>query len=348
MAILKKLDLKAKPILKLAGLAVVALIVVYIAFMLIGSLFVFMGSSYRLQTGSTASQGLSSNYSKSAPGMTAMDMSAPSLSIRNAEQSSESAYYQNNAPSGDAAEQFEVTEYRAQIKSRQTGETCGAVGSLKSRQDVIFETAREFDKGCNYTFKVRKDSTEEILAVIKELKPKELVGNTYTIQGQVEDFTSEIDILQRKLASIDDTLDKAIGAYDEVTKLATNVKDAESLAKIIDSKISAIERLTQQRISVNSQLDQIRRTKVLQLDRLDYTYFSVSVSDDSFIDSQSLKDAWNSAIKSFVGQINQTAMNLSINLASLLFTLLQYAVYAIILLFIAKYGWKLAKNIWFK
>lgn len=351
----KNFDIRAKikPALKIAGFAVLTLIVVCVAFVFIGSLIGSMRGTHGIESGGDygysgiQSSQVSNLDSKFAPA-TAPEFNAatPGLSLRNAEISTENEDGGDLASAGSAAEQFEMDEYRALIETGQPGKTCAAVSGLKPREDVIFESASEYDKGCSYSFKAKRGSADEILAVIKGLNPKELVNNTYTVEQQVQDYTSEIDILQKKLASIDDTLSKAVDAYDEVMKLATNVKDAESLASVINSKISAIEQMTRQRINISSRLDNIQRSKAQQLDRLDYTYFYVSVTDSSLIDVKGIRDSWNAAVKNSILQVNETIQNISVNLVALLFAILQYALYALVILLVAKYGWKLGKRIW--
>jgi len=352
MPLLQNLNLKAKPILKTAGLAILVIIVIYIAFSLIGSLFgSFSGRSQSIGYSKNASY--DSGVSMSAPMMASRSIGLPDLSLssRNAESemmvSEDSSYLQDNAPSsGSQAEKFEVAEYDATIKTRQLESACATVSGLKVREDVIFESAREYSYGCNYTFKVTREKTDEILALLKGMKPRELAGNTYTIQSQVNDYTSEIDILQKKLASIDETLGKAIISYDEVAQVATGARDVTNLARAIDSKISTIERLAQQRININSQLDMIQSSKSQQLDRLGYTYFSVNITKDSIINWQNLNDSWGVAIRESTGQVNEAIQNISVNLVGFLFNLLQYIIYALILLLVAKYGWRLTKSIW--
>src|SRR3989339_753836 len=134
--------------------------------------------------------------------------------------------------------------------------------NLKPREDVIFENASEYEKNCNYSFKVKRDSVKEILSIIESLDPKELNENTYTIKRLIEDYTSELEILQKKLNSIEETLNNAINAY--------------------------------------------------------------------------------------VRDINKIAQDITINLAALLFLILEYIIYLFIVLIVVKYTWKLARNIWKK
>ncbi len=249
---------------------------------------------------------------------------------------------------GNMAESFEVTDYTATIETRDKEETCKAVLDLKTLSYVIFENSNESDTNCNYRFKVEKNRVGEILALIKNLDPRDLSENSYTIKQQIDDFTSQEEILENKKASIDETLQSALAAYNEITRLATDNQDTASLAKIIDSKIQIIERLTSETISINAQLEQLARAKADQLDRLDYTYFSVNVYENKFIDFGSIGDSWKQALKNFFYTINEALQDATINVIAFIFLIVPYLIYIFILLYIAKHGWKLAKKIWKK
>ncbi|MBI2037637.1 MAG: hypothetical protein HYT15_01740 [Candidatus Magasanikbacteria bacterium] len=249
---------------------------------------------------------------------------------------------------GNNAEDFEVTDYDAYIETRKKQEVCASITDLKSLKYVIFELSQESDKTCIFTFKVEHAHAAEILAIIKDLKPKDLSENTRTIKTQLDDFTNQIEILEKKRASIDETLRNAIKAYDEITALAVRTQDAASLAKIIDSKIQVIERLTQEKININQQLDYLARAKADQMDRLKYTYFNIRVYENKYLDEKTIKDSWIAAVQDFFFTINEALQNASINLIALLFVLIPYVIYALIILVAAKYGWRLAKYIWNK
>ncbi|HBH46572.1 MAG: hypothetical protein A2445_03725 [Candidatus Jacksonbacteria bacterium RIFOXYC2_FULL_44_29] len=335
------LNLKPTNILKIAGLAIVAVVIVALAVRLVGSSFTSLVSKTGIDQGAPAFNGYGEmafdKASGGAVGLSVRNVATPAVPPIN-----------GDTTVGDNAEEFEVTEYSANIETRQLENTCNEIVALKSRDDVIFENANKYEKSCNYSFKVKRKSVGEILTIIKALDPKELNENTYTIKQQIDDYTSEVEILEKKMSSIEETLSSAIKAYDDITLLATKTKDVESLAKIIDSKIGIIERLTQQRIDINAQLERLERSKTEQLDRLDYTYFNVYIVENKFIDGQNLKDSWIAAVKSFVGDINKVIQDITINLAGLLFLVLQYIIYFFIVLIIVKYGWKLTKRIWKK
>ncbi|PIT87997.1 MAG: hypothetical protein COU29_04280 [Candidatus Magasanikbacteria bacterium CG10_big_fil_rev_8_21_14_0_10_36_32] len=351
MQFLNNLNLKPTNILKIAGLVLVSAVVITLAFRLIGSSLktqtqkISIGNAMYQTAPSYDAGGMA--YEKSANMTYGQDSITIGLSSRNAVSVSTPITH-SESTTGDNAEEFEVTEYNANIETRHLQDTCGQIASLKSRADVIFENANEYERSCNYGFKVKRENVDEILAIIEALNPKELNENTYTIKRLVDDYTSEVDILNKKIKSIEETLTSAVKAHDNVTALAAQTQNVESLAKIIDSKINIIERLTQERININAQLERLDRAKADQLDRLNYTYFNVYAAEDKFVDIRNLKDSWKEAIKSFVRDINKVLQDITINLIALMFIVLQYIIYFFIVLIVVKYGWKLIRYIWKK
>ena len=271
---------------------------------------------------------------------------AATLSIRNISPSVPPFAPMPGTPTGDTAEDYEVTEYSAAFESQDKEATCGTIAGLKSRSYVVFLSANTYDGGCNYSFKVKHGNVEEVLALLKKMDPKDLSENTYTIKAQIDDFTSETEILEKKRASIDATLEDAIAAYDEIQKIATANQDAESLARIIDSKIQLIERLSQERININEQLDRYGRAKADQLDRLEYTHFSANVFERLFIDEEGIVDSWKESVRQFFLDINRVAQDLTVNFILLIVLAIQYILYLLLLVFIAKFVWKAVRYIW--
>jgi hypothetical protein len=72
----------------------------------------------------------------------------------------------------------------------------------------------------------------------------------------------------------------------------------------------------------------------------------VDVTENKYIDTQMLGESWKQALRDVVRVINDAVQGVTINLLALFFIVLQYALYALILLIIAKYGWAAAVKIW--
>lgn len=249
---------------------------------------------------------------------------------------------------GNDAEEFEVKEYNVRIDSSDLDETCVVFEDLKPLDYVIFENANIYETGCSYTFKVENDRVEEVVKIIESLDPRSFSENRYTIKKVVENYTSEIDILERKAEVIDQTLEEAIASYNQLTELATSTRNAETLETILSSKLSIVERLSNERINNASRLERIAKNRAEQLDRLAYTNFYVNVNEVKIVDGQDLKDSWMDVLNEFFDDINTILQDVSVNLLVLLLLIVQYGIYFIVLVFAAKYLWKFAKYIWKK
>lgn len=337
---------------KVAGLGLAALFVVAIGMSVVGSVF-----QTPLRLGGITEMGVMNSVAPSYyEEQVAYDYDGGygkgggvALSARNvADSVSYPSPYPQPGTTGDTVEEFEVTQYNASYESRNASRECDAIAGLKEKTYVIFENSNESDRDCSYTFKVKHDNVEEVLAFLKDLNPRDFSENTYTIKNQIDDFTSEEEILKKKLVSIEETLASALKAYDEIQRVATAGQNADALARVIDSKIQLIERLTQEKININSQLDRYARMKSEQLDRLDYTYFYTHVYERAFVDGKEIKDSWLISVQQFVRNVNKTLQDLTINLVYLVLLVIQYILYILILVVVAKYVWRAAVYIWNK
>lgn len=247
---------------------------------------------------------------------------------------------------GSNAEEYEVTEYSASIEARNKSEICGKIVELKGRSEVIFENASEYRTGCSYIFKVEQAKKDEILNVIKGLGPKELTDSTYTIKQQLTDIESEQNILAKKLQSLDETLTSALASYNELTQIAQSAGEPQALARVIESKLDMIERLTNQKLETSAELDRLTRAKAENEDRLKYARFSVSVYESKYVDGQLLKDSWKMALQKFVMCVNKALQAATIGFIGFLVMLLPYALYFVVILLVVKYGWRFTRDIW--
>lgn len=251
---------------------------------------------------------------------------------------------------GVDAEGFEVTDYHVSYQTGKLEETCASIESLKPRADVIFEHAHQGDNNCSYSFKVSNESADEIVTILQGLHPKTFNENTSTIKPVIENISNQQDILRQKLSSLEAALTEAQVAYDEVKELAAQAEDIETLAQVINNKVSLIERLSQQRISINQQIAHLQRTELEQRDRLQFTFFSVSVQEWLIIDGTRIKESWQREFRSLIQEFNDTLQGLTVKLAQFILqvalVLIYFALGALLLLLVAKYGWRAGRRIW--
>ncbi len=336
-------NFQVKDALKVAGIVLIAFVVLAVGIRLISAPFSSLIGNLRY--GGSSSSIMPMMYDSAATEEKALNdvtLSARNVTAGIMPQPSV------QGTTGNDAENFEVVNYNGRIESNHLSDTCKTIADLKAKDYVVFESSNEAETYCTYTFKVAKDHVAEVKSIIEKLDPEELAENKFTIKNQVQDFTSEVDILKKKAEVIDSTLKNAIAAYDDITAIASRTQDASALAKVIDSKIQTIERLTQERLLINEQLDRLSRGKADQLDRLDYTYFTINVYENKYLDGETVKDSWKQAVRQFFFDLNTIAQDLTIGLITLAVMSLQFILYFFIAVIVAKYVWRGAKYIWNK
>lgn len=350
MEFFKNFDWSAKSIAKIVGVILLGIVALAIGAALI---------SFAFRTITNVTTTYHANFN--GAGVSGGGGYAPSSAVGGPEFSKDMALTQNSyapgyAPSpiipppnfstGNNAEKYEVKSYTATYKSRNLDETCDAIMALKIKTYVIFETSNKNEDNCYYRFKVSKDHTDEIVKVIEGLKPDVLNVNIQSIKSQIQDIEDTLDILKKKLASVEDTLQTAQSAYDEISQLATRQKDADTLAKIIDSKLSLIERLTQERMDINSQIDSYNQSKSDQMDQLDYSFFDITVNKDVIFDWKQIKDSWNYETQLMVTNVNQVLETVTVNLVTYLVRFVQVVIYLFVSVLLLKFVWLGVKRIW--
>jgi len=281
------------------------------------------------------------DYSYSEEGVS---VGAPALSYRNVEDSMIPPMPEF-APGNDT-EAYEVKEYTATFETGDATTECEAIAELVSRDDVVFESTNEYEEGCSYNLKVEKESVSEILAILEDLNPKYLNENAYTIKREVTDYTSEIEILETKLAAYDSTLTQSTATYDQLIALATARGDIDALTRATDSKLALVERISISKIEVNAELDRINRSKAEALDRLAYSNFYVNVYENALVNGDTIKDSWIAAVQALVSDINTFVQEVSLGFVALLFMVVKFALYGVVLLYVARFGYSYAKKVW--
>jgi hypothetical protein len=341
MKFFKNFDWSVKSIAKVIGIVLLGAVALAIAVALI---------SFAFRTVFRISQPTYLEKGVGGFGMPSMDMAEPLYFDEEVAGMVRSNLAIAPAPPGFStgvdAEDYEVTTYSGTIETRKLDETCDTIADLKVKDYVIFEDSNKNDDSCYYRFKVENDNAAEIVKVIEDLDPEILNVNVQSIKGVVEGVESELDILKKKLASIEETLEDAQDAYDEISELATRQQDAETLANIIDSKLDLIERLTNQKLQVKTQIDRYNKTMSDQLDRLNFTFFNINVYEDLIFDWEEIKDSWKFEAKELVRNINDVFQAISLNLITYLVRFAQVVLYLFISLFLLKFVWIGIKKIW--
>jgi len=244
------------------------------------------------------------------------------------------------------AENYEIKSYSANYQPNDKTKICAKILDLKADPEIVFSNSGESERGCNFSFEVPNARAEEVLTILKNLKPDDLNSTVYTIQKSVEQTSDQLAILTQKLAQTEATLSEAQVAYKDLMKLATNSRDVENLTQLIKLKIEAIEQLAQKRISTNQQIQQVQNSRAEQLRRIANTTFNVSVYEQKFIDWRNIADDWKNEIRSFVNNLNNLTQFVSIKLVSFVLYSAAAILYIAVAFGFLRLVWFAGKKVW--
>lgn len=244
------------------------------------------------------------------------------------------------------AEDYEVRNYYASYKTADKTETCATIAGLKSREEIVFESANESEYYCNYRFEVENKYVDEVLQILEGLDPEDLNENVHTIQRSVQGTSDRLKILQQKLEQTEKTLAEAQTSYEELMNLATKSRDVENLTQLITLKIEAIEQLAQTKISINEEMERVQRNREDQLRRIAYTEFNVNVYEERFVDWRQIINDWKQEIRNFVDNLNDLTQFASVRLVSFLLYAAAALLYIAIAFGFLKLLWIIGKRVW--
>lgn len=243
------------------------------------------------------------------------------------------------------AEEWESRSYDASYRTRNFTETCAAIADLKPLEHVVFLNANSSDRYCSYTFNVASDHEDEVVATLKALTPSDWYENTVTLERSVEDTRDQVVILERRLASLSETLAEAEDAYDAALAGARGVKDYASIAQIVNNKVSLVERITKEKLAVQAQIDAYTKNLGRTTDRVDYTRFSVNVEKRMLVDWRGLGDSWRYELDAFISQLNDALQELTFGLVMLIIAIVRWLIYIGAALFVIRLVWLGGKRI---
>lgn len=246
---------------------------------------------------------------------------------------------------GNDAENFETKNITISFETNNLDNTCGQIGALKQKSEVIFLSAVRNDTSCYYSFKVANKESVNILSQLKALNPKEINEQIETIKKQIENSLNRRDILNQNLTSTEEILSEALTAYDNLINSATLQQNATALSTAINDKMNLIDKLKQRREQTRQEIDQLNRQLAEQTDKLEYTYFSVTVSEKVYFDSEKIADSWKYTLRNTLDTLNEIVQQLTLGLVTFIMYVLLYSLYLMIIIIVAKFGWRVVRII---
>lgn len=243
-------------------------------------------------------------------------------------------------------ERYETTQYNVKARTKQFDELCNAVKQLKADNEINFKQITESLNNCQANFFVSKNKTEAVLATLNSYSGVEINLNTESVTRYRSQLQSQTNILQQQLSSIERSLNAAETQFSEIAELAKNQKDVATLSQTIREKINMVEMLTQQKINLTNQLDNIYRQSAELEERIDVVEFYVNVnrSYPIFLNKDSKK--WETAKENLKDTFTDTMIGLTTTFVTFLLWILRLSIYLLVVLIVVRGVWKFINVIW--
>ena len=321
---------------------------------LVGLVFIFIFASVILASlNSSRSLGLGGDTSMIAPAMdidyapgvggaTAEEFSATERSVSN------SALYYEPTPNGYTAglEDYETASYNVAAKTKQFDDFCASLTQLKANPNIDFKSMYGTTNQCRATFYTNKIDAPSVVASLQQFSGVEVTHSVVSVARHRQQIQSRSDIIRQQLNSVNRSLAIAETEFDQIAAFARTQNDAKTLSEAIREKLSLIDTLTQRKISLTSQLDNIAQQAADLEERIDVVEFSVFANRLNPIIVGESERKWTRAWEELSDTFTDTLIGLTAFFGIFLLWVVRLTVYLLVLLLVLRGLWKFVQFVW--
>ncbi len=248
--------------------------------------------------------------------------------------------------SGREAEKFEIREYTGRIRTRHLARDCAQIIALKEKPEVIFEASDQSEESCYFRFKAEKDKAEPIVALIEAMDPEHLNASSQSIQGAIQDYERDLEIMRKGLNEAEITLKSSMDQYEALGDLATKKGDLQTLSRVVAEKLKLVQKLNQNRLDLEKEIDHLKWQQDSEEDRLEYVFFNLTLNKNTILDWERIEQSWKAQMKSLATNANSVFQGLTVGLAILAMRVLQGAIYLLLGIGALKGLWLGCRRLW--
>ncbi len=245
-------------------------------------------------------------------------------------------------------EKYETSSYSVSAQTHQFDELCTTVTNLRSNSQIHFKIITSGTNYCNAIFFVEENTVANVLSTLDTFENIEINRTTESVTRHKTQLQGRTSILQQQLASVQRSLTAAETQFDEIADFARQSRDAVTLSKAIREKLSLIDTLTQRKISLTSQLNNLYRQSADLEERMNVVQFSVNISRSQPINIGEYSRKWDSAWKELKDEYTNTLIGLTAYFGIFLLWTIRTAIYLLVTLVVIRGLWKFIKLLWKK
>jgi len=295
--------------------------------------------------GPTASMGAPS-FSNSLSGRGAMMQDSVSM------MEVDSTYYYPPVPTPggytSGLESYETSSYKVFARTKEFDALCGTLTTLKGDTKIHFKTLTSSTNNCYATFFVAEEKVGSVLTTLTSYRGVEVTRDTESVTRHKAQLESQTSIVQQQLTSVQRSLTAAETQFDEIAAFAKTSNSPETLAQAIREKLTMIDTLTQRKISLTDQLNNLYQQAADLNERLDVVQFDVNITRAIPLVTDKYERQWDQAWENLQDEFTSTLIGITASFGVFLLWMLRLGLYLLILIVVLRGFWKFANVVWMK
>lgn len=245
-------------------------------------------------------------------------------------------------------ESYETTQYSVSGRLNEFDVFCDTLTELKRGNNIHFKYLNESTNNCNATFYVAEGESAAVLNTLTNFKNVEYVRNTESVTRHKERLESQTTIVEQQLASVSRSLTVAETQFDELATYARAANDAAALSEAIRYKLQNVDTLTQRKINLTAQLNNLYQQAADLAERIDVVQFDVNVTRANPIYVGKYERQWERAWQELRDTFTDSLIGVTAFFGIFLLRAVQFLLYALVVIFLIRGLWKFARLVWRK
>lgn len=326
--------------------AIGVMVIIFVALLLLAML-----NTSRSNLGLNSADIDSGYYAPSAP--TFSDSMGSGVMMDGAEMMAEpdSSYYPYPpVPDGytSSLESYETTSYSVSARTKDFDGLCGAVASLKNDQQIHFRTVTSSLNNCHASFFVTEEKVASVLTTLTSYRGVEVNRNTESVTRHKQQLESQTAILEQQLTRVESSLTAAQAQLDRLNQVFNTSDEVTRLSSEVTKSLQYIDQLTQRKINLISQLDNLYQQSTDLAERMKVVQFDVMVSRANPIVIDKYERQWDNAWEELKDEFTNTLIGLTAFFGIFLLWTVRVLLYLLVLIILLRGLWKFARLVWNK
>lgn len=245
-------------------------------------------------------------------------------------------------------ETYETTSYIVSGRVTEFDDFCDTLASLKTANANSFKSLKRQTNKCSAVFYTTEQNATDVLATLQNYSGVEFSRDTSSVSRHKQRIESQTAIYVQQLRSVDATLLSTERQFDEIIAFARENNDAAIFASTVKEKIALIDTLTQRKIRLTQQLEQMYQQSADLAERIGQIEFSVQVHRSQTLNINKTERMWEQAWGDLFDTYTETLIGITATFGIFLLWTVRVSLYLIVAIIALRALWKFGRFFWSK